>query len=270
MSLPGAQEPLPIVRVKRPRNNLGAIVLSVGLGLSLMVNAVALFEVQSLRTELSSLEALPTPGEASISEPDRLLLPAPQQAQDDGALSVADIYDSAIRSVVTIECPSSQGTGFAYELLPPDGFATVIVTNHHVISSCTVLGADVLIRGEEVGEVSGEVFSFDETNDLGLVVTRTELPVIAPAVDARIGDLVVAIGSPFGLEGTLTQGVISNLTDRQYQTDAAINPGNSGGPLLDGQGRVLGVNTWKVDGEGIGIAPRISLVCERLALCGDQ
>lgn len=245
------------------------IVLSGGLGLSLLVNLAAFVEVQSLRAEVASFQSASASGSEQAPQQDRLLLP-PVDPREQETLSVADVYDAAIQSVVTIECPASQGTGFAYQLLPPDGFSTVIVTNHHVVSSCSALGAQVIIRGQDVGEVQGEVFSLDEVNDLGLVVTRAEFPTIVSAEEARIGDLVIAIGSPFGLEGTLTQGVISNLTDRQYQTDAAINPGNSGGPLLDEHGRVLGVNTWKIDGEGIGIAPRISLVCERLALCSEQ
>jgi S1-C subfamily serine protease len=207
-----------------------------------------------------------------------LRLAPSDEPPSDSQLSVADIYESAIRSVVTIECRTSQGTGFSYGLIPPAGFSTVIVTNHHVISSCAV-GTEVLVRGPEIGEVVGEVFSWDfsldeaKNNDLAFIVTTTELPTLQAASDARIGDAVIAIGSPFGLEGTLTQGVISNFTDKGYQTDAAINRGNSGGPLLDLQGRVLGVNTKKLDGEGvegiegIGFAHKISLVCQRLAVC---
>ena len=266
MTLPHNNIPLPVIRVKRRRTNLGVIVVSVALGLSLLVNMVALLEVQSLRDELASVESSALSSSPGTPAPERLKVAPSDTTPSDSQLSVADIYESAIRSVVTIECRASQGTGFSYEVAPPPGFSTVIVTNHHVISSCAV-GTEVLVRGSEIGEVVGEVFSWDEANDLAFVVTTTELPTIQAASDARIGDAVIAIGSPLGLEGTLTQGVISNFTDKYFQTDAAINPGNSGGPLLDLQGRVLGVNTWKVDGEGIGIAHKISLVCQRLAVC---
>lgn len=270
MTLPQSNIPLPVVRVKRRRTNLGVVVLSMALGLSLLVNVVALVEVQSLRDELASVETSALSSSSGTQTPERLTITPSDETTSDSQLSVADIYESAIRSVVTIECLSSQGTGFSYEVAPPAGFFTVIVTNHHVISSCSVFGTEVLVRGPEIGEAVGEVFSWDEANDLAFIVTTSELPTIQAASDARIGDAVIAIGSPFGLEGTLTQGVISNLTDRYFQTDAAINPGNSGGPLLDLEGHVLGVNTWKADGEGIGIAHRISLVCQRLAVCeGD-
>ena len=272
MTLPPNNIPLPVIRVKRRRTNLGVIVVSVALGLSLLVNMVALLEVQSLRDELASVESSALSSSPGTPAPERLKVAPSDTTPSDSQLSVADIYESAIRSVVTIECRASQGTGFSYEVAPPPGFSTVIVTNHHVISSCAV-GTEVLVRGPEIGEVVGEVFSWDfsldeaKNNDLAFIVTTTELPTLQAASDARIGDAVIAIGSPLGLEGTLTQGVISNFTDKHFQTDAAINPGNSGGPLLDLQGRVLGVNTWKVDGEGIGIAHKISLVCQRLAVC---
>ena len=270
MTVPLNHLPLPMVRVKKRNRNLGAVVLSVSLGLSLAVNLVALLEVQSLRDELASVQGSESPSNAASQIPERLVVTPGDQTPSQEQVSVADIYEAAILSVVTVECLASQGTGFAYRVAPPNGFATVIVTNHHVISNCNALGTEVVLRGQRIGDVVGEVFSWDETNDLAFIVTTAELPAIDTAVVARIGDSVIAIGSPFGLEGTLTQGVISNLTDRHYQTDAAINPGNSGGPLLDLQGRILGVNTWKRDGEGIGIAHRISLVCDELAICDAQ
>jgi S1-C subfamily serine protease len=236
----------------------------------LVVNLFALLEVQSLRDELESLQGSESVSNAATQIPERLVVATSDQTPSQEETSIADIYEGAILSVVTIECLASQGTGFAYRVTPPAGFATVIVTNHHVISGCNALGTEVVLRAQRIGEVVGEVFSWDETNDLAFIVTTAELPAINTAVAARIGDSVIAIGSPFGLEGTLTQGVISNFTDRHYQTDAAINPGNSGGPLLDLQGRVLGVNTWKGDGEGIGIAHRISLVCDQLAICDAE
>lgn len=270
MTLPQSNSPLPVVRIKQRRTNIGMIVLSLALGLSLLVNLVALVEVQSLRDELASIETSDLSSDPATEAPQRLTISPSEEPSGDAQLSVADIYESAIRSVVTIECLASQGTGFSYEVAPPPGFSSVIVTNHHVISSCSALGTEVLVRGPDIGEVLGEVFSWDEINDLAFIVTTTELPTMQAATNARIGDAVIAIGSPLGLEGTLTQGVISNLTDRYFQTDAAINPGNSGGPLLDLQGRVIGVNTWKADGEGIGIAHKITLLCQRLAVCADD
>ena len=126
-------------------------------------------------------------------------------------------------------------------------------------------------NGDEVG---AKVVGADASSDVAVLeldsipsgVTPLEL---GSSESLEIGDLVVAIGSPFGLEGTVTSGIVSALhreltapdgftIDGAIQTDAAINPGNSGGPLLDGQGRVVGINSQIASSsggnEGIGYA----------------
>ena len=142
------------------------------------------------------------------------------------------------------------GTGSGV-IIDPDGF---ILTNEHVVR-----GADeikVAIPGFEK-KFDGKVIGRDERTDLAVVKVNSSVKF--PYVDlgdsdlVRVGDWAIAIGSPFGLEQTVTVGVISasrqNLTieDRVYkdliQTDAAINPGNSGGPLVNIHGQVIGVNT---------------------------
>jgi S1-C subfamily serine protease len=140
------------------------------------------------------------------------------------------------------------GSGFIYD---EEGH---IITNYHVIEDAEELSV-ALADGETYpAEIVGE----DPTNDLAVIrIDSDRLPRPVPLGDSdalRVGQFVVAIGNPFGLERTLTAGVISSLgrvikgPDGRFigeviQTDAAINPGNSGGPLLDSQGRVIGVNT---------------------------
>lgn len=91
-----------------------------------------------------------------------------------------------------------------------------------------------------------------------------ELKRLVAAPEASVGDPVIAIGSPFGLEGSVTTGIVSRIEDDWYQTSALINPGNSGGPLLDREGRVLGINTLSVGGggSGIGAAIRLKVTCK--------
>jgi S1-C subfamily serine protease len=155
------------------------------------------------------------------------------------------------------------GSGFVYD---EEGH---IVTNYHVIEDAEELSV-TLADGETL---SAEIVGEDPTNDLAVIRIDTDSlaqPVPLGDSDAlRVGQFVVAIGNPFGLERTLTAGVISSLgrvikgPDGRFigeviQTDAAINPGNSGGPLLDLNGRVIGVNSQIVSpsqaNAGVGFA----------------
>ncbi len=155
------------------------------------------------------------------------------------------------------------GSGFVYD---DEGH---IVTNYHVIENAEELSV-TLADGETY---SAEVVGEDPTNDLAVIrIDAESLPRPVPLGDSdvlRVGQFVVAIGNPFGLERTLTVGVISslgrvirgpenNFIGEVIQTDAAINPGNSGGPLLDLEGRVIGVNSQIVSpsqaNAGVGFA----------------
>ncbi len=155
------------------------------------------------------------------------------------------------------------GSGFIYD---DEGH---IVTNYHVIEDAEELSVTLADGDTYSAEVVGE----DPTNDLAVIQIDAEgLPQAVPLGNSdalTVGQFVVAIGNPFGLERTLTVGVISslgrvikgpenNFIGEVIQTDAAINPGNSGGPLLDLKGRVIGVNSQIVSpsqaNAGVGFA----------------
>jgi serine protease Do len=148
-----------------------------------------------------------------------------------------------------------------------------ILTNLHVIK-----GADeIMVRLHPKREVRGKVVGTDAKTDLAVIQIPSEGIVAAPLGDSdklQVGEWAIAIGSPFGLEQTVTVGVIS-ATGRSevgivpyenfVQTDASINPGNSGGPLLNFRGEVIGINTAIVStGQGIGFAIPIN-VAQRVA-----
>ena len=151
----------------------------------------------------------------------------------------------------------SLGSGF---IIDENGY---IVTNNHVVQNADKIS--VKLKDEE--EFSAEVVGTDTKTDLALlkITTDRKLPFleIGDSDKLKIGEWVVAIGSPFGLEQTVTAGIVSakgrvigaGPYDDFIQTDASINPGNSGGPLLNLQGQVVGINTAIIaSGQGIGFA----------------
>ncbi len=173
--------------------------------------------------------------------------------------SISVAYDFFFRPVPQ----EGSGSGFIYDT---EGH---IVTNYHVVEDAEELSV-TLADGETY---PAEIVGVDPSNDLAVLHIEAEnLPDPIPLGDSdqlRVGKFVVAIGNPFGQEGTLTVGVISALgriiesPDGRFigeaiQTDAAINPGNSGGPLLGLQGRVIGVNSQIISpsraSAGIGFA----------------
>lgn len=129
-----------------------------------------------------------------------------------------------------------------------DGY---ILTNNHVIEGAD----DIVVKLSESREVKGKVVGMDSKTDIAVIkVNETDLPTIswADSDKLRVGEIVLAIGNPFGLSKTITMGIISALsrsgmgiTDYEdfIQTDAAINPGNSGGALVNIRGEVIGINT---------------------------
>src|SRR5438309_9666718 len=140
------------------------------------------------------------------------------------------------------------GSGF---IISPDGR---IVTNFHVISG----DRQPTVTLANKKQYKARVLGIDRNNDLALIKIepRENLQVLkmGDSDPLQVGQKVLAIGNPFGLEGTLTTGIVSSLgrsiqgedgtpLEGLIQTDAAINPGNSGGPLLDSRGNVIGINT---------------------------
>jgi serine protease Do len=152
---------------------------------------------------------------------------------------------------------------------PPKGYHTGILTNYHVVAACTG-GAKVRVT-QKKKTFRAKLWNWDEKNDMALIFINAELPTINDGKAPKVGDPVIAIGSPFGLEATVTAGIVSKTFKDGYQTDAAINPGNSGGPLLDRRGEVIGINTLKLrTGEGLSFAVKMSLTCRKVFKCDKK
>jgi putative serine protease PepD len=170
----------------------------------------------------------------------------PEPTESSGAEPVADVAAAVQPSVVQIETRGGLGSGVVYNR---DGG---ILTAAHVVNG----SSHVTVRLRDGTRVRGRVVGADDATDVAVVkVARADLKpaTLAVNVPLRVGQLAVAIGSPFGLEQTVTAGVVSAV-DRSIvtnngagaanmiQTDAPINPGNSGGALVDRDGRVIGIN----------------------------
>lgn len=184
--------------------------------------------------------------------------------RSDRELNVGKVVDAARGSVVTVECGRAIGSGFAVNVDLREDYQSGILTNHHVVEECVNTETDVSVR-RSGDALTAKLWAWDAENDLAFIYLTEELPPLDNAAIPKVGDPVVAIGSPYGLEGTVTTGVISQVHDEWYQTDAAMNPGNSGGPLLDRHGAVLGVNTFKAfGGEGLNFATRMRVACEEI------
>lgn len=168
------------------------------------------------------------------------LAPALAQVQNDEAANIR-VYEQVSPAVVAIDTPDGGGSG---SIIDPSG---LILTNAHVVGRESV----VTVKLSDGRSFEGDVVGYgDNLVDLAAVQLRgnpTSLPTVslAPVGSVRVGQRAYAIGSPFGLQGTLTVGIVSRIdtTRGLIQTDAAINPGNSGGPLLNSEGQLIGVNT---------------------------
>jgi serine protease Do len=166
------------------------------------------------------------------------------------------IIDRYRDSIIQIATPYSTGTGF---LLPDK---QLVVTNNHIVQD----NREVVVRGDRLPKQLATVVYADPKYDLAFLRMQDPFDVAPEAValgnDEKLteGDVVVSIGHPFGLEFSITQGIISNANRevenvRYLQHDAALNPGNSGGPLIDRQGTIVGINTLGVEqGDNIGFS----------------
>jgi S1-C subfamily serine protease len=220
-----------------------------------------LTELQGSGLALSETAA-PTPAANVVEAESTPASPAPAVPIDVEEQLVIDVYARVGPAVVCITAPQRFGecigSGFVVDR---EG---TVVTNNHVAEA----DAELLVTLADEHTVPAEVVGTDPGSDLAVLkidVPAEDLTVVELGESAtlQVGQRAIAIGNPFGLERTVTTGVISSLgrtlsrNDSDFQiaeviqTDAAINPGNSGGPLLDSQGRVIGVNTAIASTSGV-------------------
>jgi S1-C subfamily serine protease len=232
--------------------------LSAGFVLSIALAGAAEWGMP-LGASYEGLEGKPrpvTPAPAELGPDERATISVFERATK----SVVFIANTAIQrdfwSLDTMEVPQGSGSGFVWS---KQGH---IVTNFHVIYGASSIKVTLADRSEHQAKLVGA----DPDHDLAVLQIQASDHALEPLAigashDLRVGQKVLAIGNPFGLDHTLTTGVVSALgrtiksmsqrtIEGVIQTDAAINPGNSGGPLLDSAGRLIGVNTQIISPSG--------------------
>jgi S1-C subfamily serine protease len=217
-------------------------------------------QVAELEEQVAALGANSQQMSKHLSATDRSL-----KKKDAG---IAPLAGRILRSVFRVQTSSGWfGTGWA--AWTTDG-QTYVITANHVVEHQNG-GSVTLERGS--GSWTGEIIKTDPTNDLALIRLEGHPKGAAPLWQSpkgigrpRPGDLLLLAGSPYGLDGTVTTGIVSRVTNKVIQTDAAANPGNSGGPAVDRQGHVVGV-LLAGGGENLNFAVPIAHACERLRAC---
>ena len=182
----------------------------------------------------------------------------------------SDVIDHVIKGVVSITTDRSAGSGFVVDA---GGY---VVTNYHVIRNAKQIQVNTF-NGKIYG---AEVIGFNQTTEIALlripgVFDKIEL---ANSDEVQLGEKVIAIGNPLGLSFTVTEGIVSavdrvgpNGLFNYIQTDVTLNPGNSGGPLINREGKVIGINNFKIGGaEGLGFALESDKIREDINLIANR
>ena len=193
-----------------------------------------------------------------------------QELKASTSADFSGIIEDSIKSVVTIRTDVGQGTGF---IISEDGY---IVTNAHVL----VGGNQIYAITSNQQVINADYIGYQETLDLALLkIPGIYTPIeLGDSDDTQIGEKVIAIGNPLGLQFSVSEGIVSainregaNGISGYIQTDAALNPGNSGGPLINTKGDVIGINNFKIGGgESLGFALESNYIKEGINIISEQ
>jgi S1-C subfamily serine protease len=250
-----------------------SLVVIMVIALSIMMYSLYIQQRQnyeSLSDKILELESSSQAQISSLSETVLTLKNSVEQSQEQFQQEInllkasagedfSGIIEDAVKSVVTIRTDSGQGTGF---IINSDGY---IITNAHVIADESgYLASNIQAVTSGQGTKSAKFIGYNGALDLALLKISGQYEALAlgDSDDISVGEKVIAIGNPLGLQFSVSEGIVSavhregiNGLNAYIQTDAALNPGNSGGPLINKQGKVIGINNFKISGgENLGFA----------------
>ena len=192
------------------------------------------------------------------------------------------VIDETQKSLVTVECGGSFGSGFSFSFDDTDlsnefSFksklssenGSFILTNAHVLESCRSSEAKISFERNSTG--TARIIELDIENDLALLETSKSIPPLFGSYSRPwTGFWVMALGSPHSFKGSVTFGNIINRNTSLIFTTASLSPGNSGGPLIDNEGFVLGINSGsKPVGQNFNISIGINTLCQKIISCPD-
>lgn len=208
-----------------------------------------------------------------------------EQSLFDAPGDLEGLLSTVRASTVTIECKGDQGSGWVIDLGSPGPnadarsikldrrFPTEVITNDHVIERCHDTPRKVrATAGDETFDAV--LYSYDTDNDLALVAISQRVPALELSSEPQPGWWAAAVGTPYGLEGSVSIGNVMNLDGFEVIATTPLNAGNSGGPLINARGEVVGTNTWTLVGDDEpqdwNVAMAHTALCKVLVACdGD-
>jgi S1-C subfamily serine protease len=192
--------------------------------------------------------------------------------------SVSDLVEKTQASTVTVFCEPNKkdgvlGTAWAIDL--PNGveeeYPTTLITNHHVIEECIGLDGTLTVALLFKEEVKARIVKWDKDNDLAVLAADLEIePLELSEYEPWPGYWTMALGSADGYEGSVAFGSILNATDFELLLTTNLSHGNSGGPLVDNEGRVIGVATWRSKTEQYNGAMSLNAMCAEILACDGE
>lgn len=210
-----------------------------------------------------------------VSSEESALFGAPQDLKT--------LIDKVRLSTVTVACGEAQGSGWVIDLGESDttdpeqmaierDYPGEVITNHHVIEECVDTEVPVEVTSGTT-TYDAYLWSWDAGNDLALVGIKQTPPALEVSDRPEPGWWVAAIGTPYGLEGSVSIGNVMNLDNTDVIATAPLNSGNSGGPLVNSRGQVVGTNSWVRIGDDSpqdwNVAVGIQAMCDEIVACDD-